>query len=149
MKRLTGRSLTSLDTTLIIHSKEIDIDGGYTIEEDMKILATALTDPSCTVERLQLHYFSLTVTEFTTALKSERCTLKTLHLYENKLTEEHAEELALALRENRSIETVILMKFQTCISTLIPRLNLSAKGPVKSRVAGPSPRDQYWLRRQL
>jgi len=65
-------------------------------------------DESCTVERLQLHYFSLTVTEFTNALKSERCTLKTLHLYENRLTEEHAAELAMALRENRSIETVIL-----------------------------------------
>mmetsp|Transcript_30946 Transcript_30946/g.46673 ORF Transcript_30946/g.46673 Transcript_30946/m.46673 type:complete len:310 (+) Transcript_30946:26-955(+) len=108
MKRLTGRGLTPLDTSFIIHSKEIDIDGGYTIETDMKILATALTDKSCIVERLQLHYFSLQVTEFLEALKSEKCTLKTLHLYENKLTEEHARELANVLRQNTSIETVIL-----------------------------------------
>ena len=108
MKHLKGRSLLPSDISEIIHSKEIDIDGGYTIEDDMKILAKSLTDPTCTVERLQLHYFSLTGVEFTDALKAKGCTLKTLHLYENKLTEEHARELATALRENKSIETVIL-----------------------------------------
>jgi Ran GTPase-activating protein (RanGAP) involved in mRNA processing and transport len=108
MKRLTGRGLEPSDISEIIHSKEIEIDGGYTIEEDMKILATALTDKSCKLERLQLHYFSLQVKEFTEALKSKTCTLKTLHLYENKLTADHAKELATALQENRSIDTLIL-----------------------------------------
>jgi len=108
MKRLTGRGLEPSDIPDIINSKEIDIDGGYTIEEDMKILATALSDETCKLERLQLHYFSLKVKEFIEALKSKHCTLKTLHLYENKLNAEHAKELAEVLQENRSIETVIL-----------------------------------------
>ena len=46
--------------------------------------------------------------EFTNALKSRDCTLKTLHLYENRLGVEDARELAMVLRQNESMDTLIL-----------------------------------------
>lgn len=109
MKKLEGRSLIPEDIDEIINESVIDIDGGYDTPSDMKILSTAILRSS-TLHRLQLHYFSFAIPEFITALCHSGCTLRILHLYNNKLSVEDAQQLGVVLRSNRSIDTIIMEK---------------------------------------
>ena len=109
MKKLEGRSLIPEDIDLITNESVIDIDGGYDTPSDMKLLSTAILR-STTLHRLQLHYFSFTIPEFITALCHSGCTLRILHLYNNKLSVEDAQQLGVVLKTNRSIDTIIMEK---------------------------------------
>ena len=57
--------------------------------------------------RLQLHYFSI-IPEFVSAAVQEGCTLKTLQLYENRLSIDDAQQLAILMEQSKSLETIIL-----------------------------------------